>query len=146
MYPSDWHNFFDQFLELLQTNTVNGNKTNIRVADLFLRILISIDDEVANIEIQRGKEQANRNTAIVCNSIYFLYFFDRHINNIVTCYNLCQKDNMRAGDVQKLASIWYELLNEYRVRNQDIAIMCLNIIGLYIGKLLLSRVLFVKLN
>lgn len=43
---------------------------------------------------------------------------------------------MRAGDVQKLASTWYELLSEYRVRNQDIAIMCLNIIGLYIGKLL----------
>ncbi|CAB4426788.1 unnamed protein product [Rhizophagus irregularis] len=107
MYPSDWHNFFDQFLELIQTNTVNGNKTNIRVADIFLRILISIDDEVANIEIQRGKEQANRNTAI--------------------------KDNMRAGDVQKLASTWYELLSEYRVRNQDIAIMCLNIIGLYIA-------------
>ena len=47
-----------------------------------------------------------------------------------------QKDNMRAGDVQKLASTWYELLSEYRVRNQDIAIMCLNIIGLYIGKLI----------
>ncbi|CAB5396335.1 unnamed protein product [Rhizophagus irregularis] len=38
---------------------------------------------------------------------------------------------MRAGDVQKLASTWYELLSEYRVRNQDIAITCLNIIGLY---------------
>ena len=67
MYPSDWHNFFDQFLELLQTNTENGNKTNIRVTDIFLRILISIDEEVANIEIQREKEQAHRNTAIVCN-------------------------------------------------------------------------------
>ncbi|PKY18419.1 ARM repeat-containing protein [Rhizophagus irregularis] len=65
------------------------------------------DKYVANIEIQRGKEQANRNTAI--------------------------KDNMRAGDVQKLASTWYELLSEYRVRNQDIAITCLNIIGLYIA-------------
>lgn len=87
MYPSDWHNFFDQFLELIQTNTVNGNKTNIRVADIFLRILISIDDEVANIEIQRGKEQANRNTAIVCiqYTLLLLFFFliDRHINSIL---------------------------------------------------------------
>ena len=65
MYPSDWHNFFDQFLELLQTNTVNGKKTNIRTTDIFLRILISIDEEVANIEIPRDKEQAQRNTAIV---------------------------------------------------------------------------------
>ena len=67
MYPSDWHNFFDQFLELLQTNTANGSNTNIRAIDIFLRILISIDEEVANIEIPRGKEQAHRNTAIVCN-------------------------------------------------------------------------------
>ncbi|RIA97435.1 armadillo-type protein [Glomus cerebriforme] len=107
MYPSDWYNFFDQFLELLQTNTMNGNKTNIRAIDIFLRILISIDEEVVNIEIPRGKEQAHRNTAI--------------------------KDNMRAGDVQKLTLLWYELLSEYRVRNQDIAGMCLNIIGLYIA-------------
>jgi hypothetical protein len=42
---------------------------------------------------------------------------------------------MRSGDVQKLTSTWYELLSDYRVRNQDIAETCLKIIGLYIGKL-----------
>ncbi len=72
MYPSDWHNFFDQFLELLQTNTVNESKTNTRTVDIFLRILLSIDEEVANIAIPRGKDQAHRNTAIVCNPIFLL--------------------------------------------------------------------------
>ncbi|CAG8609589.1 11241_t:CDS:10 [Funneliformis caledonium] len=107
MYPSDWHDFFDQFLELLQTNTVNGSKTNIRTVDIFLRILMSIDEEVANIVVPRGKDQAHRNTAI--------------------------KDNMRAGDIQKLTSTWYEILSDYRARNPEIAEMCLKVIGLYIA-------------
>jgi len=110
LYPSNWQNFFDEFLLLIQSNNININgerKTNTRTVDIFLRILLSIDEKVANIAISRGKEEAIRNTTI--------------------------KDNMRAGDIQKLATIWYEILNDYRLQNQDIAQMCLKIIGLYIA-------------
>ena len=48
---------------------------------------------------------------------------------------------MRAGDIQKLTSTWYELLSDYRVRNQEIAGMCLKIIGLYIGNLFIFIIL-----
>nr|CAG8569749.1 1109_t:CDS:10 [Entrophospora candida] len=100
LYPSNWQNFFDEFLLLIQSNNININgerKTNSRTVDIFLRILLSIDEKVANIAISRGKEEAIRNTTI--------------------------KDNMRAGDIQKLATIWYEILNDYRLQNQDIAQM-----------------------
>nr|CAG8527793.1 10894_t:CDS:10 [Entrophospora candida] len=98
LYPSNWQNFFDEFLLLIQSNNININgerKTNSRTVDIFLRILLSIDEKVANIAISRGKEEAIRNTTIV--------------------------NNMRAGDIQKLATIWYEILNDYRLQNQDIA-------------------------
>ncbi|CAJ0838405.1 6644_t:CDS:10 [Entrophospora sp. SA101] len=100
LYPSNWQNFFDEFLLLIQSNNININgerKTNSRTVDIFLRILLSIDEKVANIAISRGKEEAIRNTTIV--------------------------NNMRAGDIQKLATIWYEILNDYRLQNQDIAQM-----------------------
>ena len=44
---------------------------------------------------------------------------------------------MRSGDVQKLTSTWYELLSDYRVRNQDIAGMLLLIIN---DKLLIDKI------
>ena len=50
---------------------------------------------------------------------------------------------MRAGDVQKLTSTWYELLNDYRVRNQDIAGMCLKVIGLYIGNFIIFIIIII---
>ncbi|KAF0551511.1 Xpo1-domain-containing protein [Gigaspora margarita] len=107
LYPSLWPNFFDEFLALLQINAINGSKTNVRTIDIFLRILLSIDEEVANLSVPRKKEDAQRNTAI--------------------------KDFMRRNDVQKLATAWYDMLKDYCTRNQDVAEMCLKIVGLYIS-------------
>ncbi|CAG8633550.1 24667_t:CDS:10 [Dentiscutata erythropus] len=107
IYLSLWPNFFDEFLALLQINAINGSKTNVRTIDIFLRILLSIDEEVANLSVPREKEDAQRNTAI--------------------------KDFMRRNDVQKLATAWYDILKDYCTRNQDVAEMCLKIVGLYIS-------------
>nr|CAG8525315.1 11239_t:CDS:10 [Entrophospora candida] len=112
LYPTNWQDFFDEFLLLIQSNNIDINinskrKTNSCTVDIFLRILLSIDEKVANIVISRGKEEAIRNSTI--------------------------KDNMRAGDIQKLTTIWYEILNDYRLQNKDIVQMCLKIIGLYIA-------------
>ncbi|CAG8808470.1 24641_t:CDS:2, partial [Racocetra persica] len=70
-------------------------------------ILMSIDEEVVNLSVPRKKEDAQRNTSI--------------------------KDFMRRNDVQKLATAWYDILKDYCTRNQDVAEMCLKIIGLYIS-------------
>ncbi|RHZ76816.1 hypothetical protein Glove_189g18 [Diversispora epigaea] len=107
LYPSSWINFFDEFLALIQTNNINGNKTNMRTIDIFLRVLLAIDEEVASLVVPREKDEVQRNSNI--------------------------KDYMRGGDVQKLALIWYQILEEYITRNQDIAEMCLKLIGLYIS-------------
>ncbi|CAG8496785.1 4753_t:CDS:10, partial [Cetraspora pellucida] len=107
LYPSLWPDFFDEFLALLQINHINGSKTNVCTIDIFLRILMSIDEEVVNLSVPRKKEDAQRNTSI--------------------------KDFMRRNDVQKLATVWYDILKDYCTRNQDVAEMCLKIVGLYIS-------------
>ncbi|KAG9296389.1 hypothetical protein G9A89_014981 [Geosiphon pyriformis] len=107
LYTSSWRGFFDEFLLFLRTNTTGTKKTNARAIDLFLRVLTSIDEEVANIVVPRGKDENNRNTII--------------------------KDTMRIDDVQKITSILYELLKDYSETNKEIVESCLKIIGYYIA-------------
>jgi len=57
-----WNDFFDEFLSLLAPN---GLSTNKRITDLFLRILRSIDEEVASLVVPRGNIEAARNVMIV---------------------------------------------------------------------------------
>ncbi|CAG8500890.1 6782_t:CDS:10 [Ambispora leptoticha] len=106
IYTTSWREFFNEFLGLLHSNS-HVRQTNVRTVDLFLRILLSIDEEVASLVVPRGKEENNRNTEI--------------------------KDMMRTGDVQKLTSTLYDILIDYRLQDQDIVQMCLKIIGLYIA-------------
>ncbi|OZJ01448.1 hypothetical protein BZG36_05624 [Bifiguratus adelaidae] len=40
---------------------------------------------------------------------------------------------MRDGDIRKLANAWFELLKEYKDRDQSIADMCLKVIGVFIS-------------
>ncbi|CAG8484576.1 451_t:CDS:10 [Racocetra fulgida] len=64
-FSSEPQYFFDEFLALLQINPINGSKTNVRTIDIFLRILMSIDEEVVNLSVPRKKEDAQRNTSII---------------------------------------------------------------------------------
>jgi exportin-T len=65
LYPSVWGNFFDELIALIRTNVQNGYKFNTRALDFFLRVLASIDEEVANLIVPRDKAESVRNTLIV---------------------------------------------------------------------------------
>ncbi|KAF9200449.1 pre-tRNA nuclear export protein [Haplosporangium sp. Z 27] len=80
----------------------------MKMVDLFLRILMSIDEEVVNTLTSRvsSKEENSLNINI--------------------------KDRMREQDVPTLTNAWYELLAEYKDRSLDFAEMLLRIVGVYV--------------
>lgn len=94
--------------------TPSGSESNEKAADFFLRLCISIDEEIARLDIPRNREEVVRNTNI--------------------------KDTMRMGDIQILASFWFKLLLEYRTRNPGIAQLALKNIGAYIAWMDISLV------
>lgn len=112
VYPSSWPTFFKDIIALVQTPS--GTPSHEKAADFFLRLCISIDEEIARLDIPRNRDEVVRNTAI--------------------------KDTMRMGDIQMLASFWFELLQEFRSRNYSIAQLALKNLGAYIAWMDISLV------
>lgn len=111
VYPNGWPSFFKDIMTLARTST---GSSHIKAADFFLRLCISIDEEIARMDIPRHRDQVLRNTNI--------------------------KDYMRLGDIQLLASYWFELLQEFRTQNSNIAQLALKNIGAYIAWMDISLV------
>ncbi|OAQ25069.1 Xpo1-domain-containing protein [Linnemannia elongata AG-77] len=108
-YMKSWTTFFSDMLSLITPLPQSTGKSNMKMVDLFLRILMSIDEEVVNTLISRtsSKEENTLNINI--------------------------KDRMREQDVPTLANVWYELLAEYKDRSLDFAEMLLRIVGVYVA-------------
>lgn len=108
-YLKSWTTFFSEMLTFITPLPQSSGTSNMKMVDLFLRILMSIDEEVVNTLTSRisSKEENTLNINI--------------------------KDRMREQDVPALASAWYELLTEYKERNLDFAEMLLRIVGVYVG-------------
>jgi exportin-T len=77
----------------------------VKAIDFFLRLCISIDEEIARVDIPRTREDVVRNTTI--------------------------KDTMRLGDIQLLVSVWFELVQEYKSSNPLLAQLALKNMGIY---------------
>ncbi|KAG9322841.1 hypothetical protein KVV02_008784 [Mortierella alpina] len=107
-YLKSWPTFFTDMLSLIAPLPQSAGKSNMKMVDLFLRILMSIDEEVVNTLTSRisSKEENSLNINI--------------------------KDRMREQDVPRLANAWYELLTEYKERSLDFAEMLLRIVGVYV--------------
>ncbi|KAF9966276.1 pre-tRNA nuclear export protein [Mortierella alpina] len=108
-YLKSWPTFFTDMLSLIAALPQSSGKSNMKMVDLFLRILMSIDEEVVNTLTSRisSKEENSLNINI--------------------------KDRMREQDVPRLANAWYELLTEYKERSLDFAEMLLRIVGVYVA-------------
>lgn len=91
-------------MALARTSTGSSHE---KAADFFLRLCISIDEEIVRMDIPRHRDEVVRNTNI--------------------------KDSMRLGDIQLLAAYWFELLQEFKSQNPGIAQLALKTIGLYIA-------------
>ncbi|SAM06431.1 hypothetical protein [Absidia glauca] len=104
VYPTGWPSFFKDIMALTRTSTGSSHE---KAADFFLRLSISIDEEIVRMDIPRHRDEVVRNTNI--------------------------KDSMRLGDIQLLAAYWFELLQEFKNQNPGIAQLALKTIGLYIA-------------
>ncbi|CAO3620011.1 unnamed protein product [Mucor hiemalis] len=112
VYPTVWPSFFKDMIAVAKTPS--GTPSHEKAADFFLRLCISIDEEIARMDIPRTREEVIRNTNI--------------------------KDTMRLGDIQLLASFWFDLLQEFRSANYNIAQLALKNIGSYIAWMDISLV------
>ncbi|ORX52334.1 Xpo1-domain-containing protein [Hesseltinella vesiculosa] len=111
VYPSGWPTFFKDLMALARTST---GSSHAKAADFFLRLCISIDEEIGRMDIPRHRDELTRNTSI--------------------------KDAMRMGDIQLLAAYWFELLQEFRGQSPSIAQLALKNIGCYVAWMDISLV------
>ncbi|KAG4424938.1 pre-tRNA nuclear export protein [Cadophora malorum] len=106
LYKQGWETFMDDFLSLTSLQN-NGSRDNIVGTVLYLRILGSIHDEIADVIISRSTAETKRNTEL--------------------------KDIMRARDVDKIAASWEEILSQWRGQNDVVVEMCLKVIGKWVS-------------
>ncbi|KAI1301918.1 Exportin-T [Halotydeus destructor] len=98
-FPANrWGTFFHDFLVLCQTQ---------KHCDLFLRILLQINVDVADREIPRSPKENERNNLI--------------------------KDMMRQACLLELAQFWFNIINTYRETNQPLVHLVLEVIGAYVA-------------
>ncbi|RDL40690.1 putative Exportin-T [Venustampulla echinocandica] len=106
MYKEGWETFVDDFLALTSLQN-NVSRDNIVGIVLYLRILGSIHDEIADVLVTRTADETKRNTYL--------------------------KDILRARDVQKIATSWQEILAQWADRNDSIVEMNLKMIGKWVS-------------
>ncbi|GKT47887.1 exportin-T [Colletotrichum spaethianum] len=101
LYNDGWDTFIDDFL------AIASRPNNTAGVVLYLRIIGSIHDEIADMLLTRNSSDAKRNTDL--------------------------KDQLRARDVQKVAQSWKDLLAQYSGQNDLIVEMVLKVIGKWIS-------------
>jgi exportin-T len=106
LYKQGWESFVGDFLALTSLQN-NGSRDNFAGTVLYLRILGSIHDEIADVLLTRPSEETRRNTEL--------------------------KDIMRARDVPQIAASWLEILTQYREQSDAVVEMCLKVIGKWVS-------------
>ncbi|EGD71995.1 hypothetical protein PTSG_00011 [Salpingoeca rosetta] len=96
-YPGSWPTFFQDVIEHVSEQAP---------ADLFLRILQAIDEQVAATEISRNAEEAEASAAL--------------------------KDAMREYDLSRIAQAWLTIITTFATPAPELAAHCLDVIATYI--------------
>ncbi|KAI1821791.1 Exportin-T [Xylaria intraflava] len=114
LYKEGWESFIHDFLAL--TNTPGSlQRDNVPGVVLYLRILSSIHDEIADVLVARQDTQVRIHTEL--------------------------KDLLRQRDVGQIAQSWQDLLAQYRDQNNDIVEMTLKVIGKWVSWIDISLII-----
>ncbi|KAK5202185.1 pre-tRNA nuclear export protein [Cryomyces antarcticus] len=113
LYASGWDTFFDDFRGLAGDATTIGS-SNVASTMLYLRILGSVHDEIADIMISRLAEEKKRNGDL--------------------------KDLVRARDAHKIALSWQEILAKWRQTDLSVIEMCLKTVSRWVSWIDISLV------
>ena len=106
LYATQWSSFFHDILALTATNN-SQEKDHAPGVMLYLRILISVHDEIANVLIPRSAEEQRRDNEL--------------------------KDLVRQRDSIMIASSWHEILAIWRSKDESIIKLCLTTIGSWVS-------------
>ncbi|KAF1827964.1 Xpo1-domain-containing protein [Dissoconium aciculare CBS 342.82] len=114
LYASDWPNFFDEMLALTTASPETG-AANPAAILMFLRLLSSIHDEIADLLIPRSREEQKRNNDL--------------------------KDLVRARDANKISGTWQNILTNWRSTDLLLVEMCLRTIAKWVSWIDISLVI-----
>ncbi|KAI0402738.1 Exportin-T [Xylaria palmicola] len=106
LYKDGWQSFVDDFLALTFTPG-SSHRDNVTGIVLYLRILGSIHDEIADVLVARQDAQVRVHTEL--------------------------KDLLRGRDIGKIAQSWQDLLGLYRDQNDGIVEMTLKVLGKWVS-------------
>jgi exportin-T len=111
-YTTTWTSFFGDFIALIQTNASQGRTFDPFTAQIFLRILSMIDEEIADAVYTSLKKVS-----------------DQRLNTEI-------KDRIRIYDVANISRLLFEIMNVHQaeVDQEDLVRLCLSVIGKWIGK------------
>lgn len=105
LYKQGWESFLDDFISM--TSLPGSDRRDNQVGCiLYLRILLSVHDEIADQLISRQSDEANRNVDL--------------------------KDLVRERDMQKVVRSWQEILAQYQDRDDKIIEMTLRVLGKWV--------------
>jgi exportin-T len=106
LYETQWTSFFHDILALT-TTTGNTAKDHGPGVLIYLRILISVHDEIADILMPRSPEEQRRDNKL--------------------------KDLVRQRDTMLIASSWHEILGLWKTKDDTIVRLCLTTIGKWVS-------------
>ena len=113
LYATEWQSFFSDFLSLSGTRTI-GDPSSVAGTMLYLRLLGSVHDEIADQMISRPELESNRNAEL--------------------------KDLIRARDAQRVALSWQEVLGHWRQVPPAVVEMCLKSVSRWVSWIDISLV------
>ena len=105
LYANHWSSFFHDILNLTVVNgsTSRGNAAGVM---LYLRILVSVHDDIGDVLLPRTPEEQRRDNDL--------------------------KDLVRQRDTAMIASSWHAIIEHWRSRDDSIVKLCLTAIGRWV--------------
>jgi exportin-T len=113
LYAHQWQSFFSDFLEVAGNDSI-GDNNNLAGTMLYLRLLGSIHDEIADVLIARSEMEMRRNMEL--------------------------KDLIRGRDAQRIAVSWQEILAKWRQTQLNVVEMCLKTVSRWVSWIDISLV------
>ncbi|KAK7936626.1 armadillo-type protein [Apiospora aurea] len=114
LYAQGWETFFDDFIAIADPQ---GGQSwdNVQGVNMYLRILGSVHDEIADVMVMRQGNEVKSHTDL--------------------------KDLVRARHVQVIAQSWQGILARYANQNDSIAEMTLKVIGKWVSWIDISLII-----
>lgn len=105
-YERGWESFFDDFLSLTRLPN-SAARDNFGGTALYLRVLGSVHDEIADVLMARSNVEQKRNTQL--------------------------KDLLRSRDVPAVARSWQDILTYWQGKDDSLVEMCLRVISRWVN-------------